>query len=348
MMKKWYESTENVHDVVVSSRVRLARNLENYPFPAKCDHDTAARAAKEIIDALQKNYGEPLDVLSMNELHGDKRVFVEDHIVSQEFIAPSDKERVLLADFGGNLAVMIHEEDHVRIQALYPGFALEKAYETASRADDALSKGVSVAFDETLGFLTACPTNLGTGLRASVMLHLPAMCAFGYIKTLSALMTKIGLTVRGTFGEGSEATACLYQISNQVTLGLSEQDAIEKLRGATMQIVEKERELRKKMMNESGNDVTDKLWRSFGTLSYARKLSTTEASHLISNVRLAAACGVIPECRSLNTTSLLFDILPAHITSRFPEAVTPEKRDEYRAKLIRERLADASGADEGN
>ena len=194
---------------------------------------------------------------------------------------------------------------------------------------------MTLAFDETLGYLTACPTNLGTGLRASVMLHLPALSAYGYIKSLAALMTKIGLTVRGMYGEGSEALGCLYQLSNQVTLGISEKDAIEKLTGAVKQIVAKERELRAQMLTDKNGDTADKLWRSFGTLRYARKLDTAEAARLISNVRFGAVCGVIPEAEHINLISLLFSVMPAHILQKYPDAKTPEKRDECRADYVR-------------
>jgi protein arginine kinase len=233
---------------------------------------------------------------------------------------------------------MVNEEDHVRIQSIYSGFDLDKAYEKACLADDALSKSVDIAFDENLGYITACPTNLGTGLRASVMVHLPAICAYGYIRTLISLMTKIGLTVRGMYGEGSEGKACMYQISNQVTLGISEKDAVEKLKNAVNQIISKEQELRKNIISSGDIAMTDKIWRSYGELKYARSIDTAEASRLISNVRLGAVCGIIPECKDKNLVKLLFEIMPAHIMSRFSDASSPEKRDEYRATYIREAL----------
>ncbi len=336
---KWYETESKPHDVVISSRVRLARNLDTFPFAAKSDAETSRKVADTVKNALQTHYGEPLTVTDFSDYKGDKRIFVEDHLISPEFAADSPLKRLLITDAGNTLSVMVGEEDHVRIQAILPGEALDKAYALASRADDALSAGASVAFDETLGYLTACPTNLGTGLRASVMLHLPAMCAYGYVKTLVSLMTKIGLTVRGLYGEGSEALGCMYQLSNQVTLGISESDAIEKLKSAVGQIVAKERELRKQMVNDTGADVRDKLWRSYGTLLYARKLDTAEAARLISNVRLAVCCGLIPEAKNVNFTKLLFEIMPSHIVARFSDAVTPSGRDEARAAYIRGVLA---------
>ena len=254
---KWYEINGNGHDVVISSRVRLARNLEDFPFTPKLDAETSEKIAEKVISALKTGLGEELTVTDMRDSDTPKRLLLEDHLVSPDFCADSPLARFLVTDSSGSLAVMINEEDHVRIQSIYPGFALEKAYETASHTDDVLAESVSLAFDETLGFLTACPTNLGTGLRASVMLHLPAMSAYGYIKSLAALMTKIGLTVRGMYGEGSEALGCLYQLSNQITLGISETDAIEKLEGAVKQIVAKERELRAQMLSDKNGDTAE-------------------------------------------------------------------------------------------
>lgn len=332
---KWYEINGNGHDVVISSRVRLARNLEDFPFTPKLDAETSEKIAEKVISALKTGLGEELTVTDMRDSDTPKRLLLEDHLVSPDFCADSPLARFLVTDSSGSLAVMINEEDHVRIQSIYPGFALEKTYETASHTDDVLAESVSLAFDETLGFLTACPTNLGTGLRASVMLHLPAMSAYGYIKSLAALMTKIGLTVRGMYGEGSEALGCLYQLSNQITLGISETDAIEKLEGAVKQIVAKERELRAQMLSDKNGDTADKLWRSFGTLKYARKLDTAEAARLISNVRFGAVCGVIPEAENINLIKLMFSVMPAHIRAAFPDASTPEKRDVRRADYVR-------------
>ena len=332
---KWYEINGNGHDVVISSRVRLARNLEDFPFTPKLDAETSEKIAEKVVSALKTGLGEELTVTDMRDSDTPKRLLLEDHLVSPDFCADSPLARFLVTDSSGSLAVMINEEDHVRIQSIYPGFALEKAYETASHTDDVLAESVSLAFDETLGFLTACPTNLGTGLRASVMLHLPAMSAYGYIKSLAALMTKIGLTVRGMYGEGSEALGCLYQLSNQITLGISETDAIEKLEGAVKQIVAKERELRAQMLSDKNGDTADKLWRSFGTLKYARKLDPAEAARLISNVRFGAVCGVIPEAENINLIKLMFSVMPAHIRAAFPDTSTPEKRDVRRADYVR-------------
>lgn len=334
---KWYDDIKSSDDVVISSRVRLARNLQDFPFPSKLDGETSKKVALSVKSSLEAHFPQTLNFSDIDS-KSDKRVLVEEHIISPEMCADNGLYKALVTDDACNLAIMINEEDHVRIQALYSGFNIDKAYKMANEADDAIMKGANYAFDDNLGFLTSCPTNLGTGLRASVMLHLPALTTFGYIKSIVSLMTKIGLTVRGLYGEGSEAQGSLYQLSNQVTLGISEEDTIEKLKSAVKQIVEKEREMRKKLLADSSPEILDRLWRSYGTLKYAYKMDTQEASKLISNVRLASCCSIIPECKDVNLIKLLFEIMPAHITKRFPDAQNPTKRDVYRANIIKEML----------
>ncbi len=335
---KWYDSIKNTDDVVISSRVRLARNLENFPFPSKLDRDSSQKVALSVKEALEVSYPEKL-VYSEMDKNKTKNVLVEEHLISPDFCNDNGLYKALVTDKSTNLSIMINEEDHVRIQAIFAGFDIDGAYKLASKADDAIMKNVSFAFDDKYGFLTSCPTNLGTGLRASVMLHLPALSATGYIKPLVNLMTKLGLCVRGLYGEGSDAKGCMYQLSNQITLGMSEEDTIKKLKGAAEQIVEKERETRKKLLEGSSGELLDSLWRSYGTLRYAYKMDTKEATKLISNVRLAGSCGVIPECKNVNLIKLLFEIMPAHIAQRFPDATDASKRDKYRADIIRQELS---------
>lgn len=335
MSGKWYDKIENTDDVVISSRVRLARNLADFAFPSRLDEDTSKKIVLSVKQALENEYGDAVVFSTMNRGES-KGVLVEEHVISPDFAQDSDICRGLVSDKDNSLAVMINEEDHVRIQAILPGFRLDEAYKKADKADNAVIKGCNVAFDEKLGFLTSCPTNLGTGLRASVMLHLPALSAFGYIKSIVGLMNKIGLTVRGIYGEGSEARADMYQLSNQVTLGISEEDTLSKLKSAVRQIVEREREMRKKLLENNLGEAYDKLWRSYGTLRFARRIDTDEASKLISNVRLAQVCGIIPEIKAKNLVKLLFEIMPAHIVERFPEATDTQLRDKYRADLIRQ------------
>lgn len=337
-MTKWYDEIKSTDDVVVSTRVRLARNLSEYPFPSRMDTETSKKAAIQIKDALVRGYPEKLNVSELNSAK-ERNCLVEEHVISPDFASESALYRILITDENGNLAVMVNEEDHVRIQALYAGFKLEEALKKANVADDAIASGCKIAFDEKKGFLTGCPTNLGTGLRISVMLHLPALGACGYIKNTVASLNKIGLTVRGIYGEGSEAQGDLYQISNEVTLGISEADTAEKLKGAVNHVVERERDLRKKLLeSERAGELLDTLWRSYGTLKYARRIDTAESAKLISNVRLGVSCGVIPGCKDKKLVKLLFETMPSHIIERFPDAAAPVQRDKYRADIIRQFL----------
>ena len=334
---KWYDNIKNTDDVVISTRVRLARNLEGYAFCDRLDKDSSKNVALCVKQALETNYDGKIEFCEIKPDNASK-LLVEEHIISPDFANESHLYRALITDKSKNLAIMINEEDHLRIQSIYAGLSLEQAYEAANKADDAIIKGADVAFDEKLGFLTCCPTNLGTGLRASVMLHLPGLSSAGYMKSIVNLMNKIGLTVRGIYGEGSDAMANMYQLSNQITLGVSEADTIAKLKSAANQIVEKERKVRQTMFDTQNNDVADKLWRSYGALKYARKIDTKEASQLLSNIRLAGVCGIIPECRDKNLIKLLFEIMPAHILERFSDSSNANLRDKYRADLIREFL----------
>ncbi len=334
---KWYEKLNPSDDVVISSRVRLARNLENYPFPTKLDPETSKKAAFAIRQAFDADFPEKLEFSEMNS-NALKSCLLEEHMISPDFCAESDLYRALMTDSEGTLSIMINEEDHVRIQAIFPGLSLDEAYSRADGADDALNKGAKIAFDEKLGFLTSCPTNLGTGMRASVMLHLPAMSACGYIKSLVNLMTKVGLCVRGLYGEGSEAVGCMYQLSNQITLGISENETLEKLKSAVAQIADKERELRAKMFEKASDELSDDLWRSYGTLKYARRIDTAEAAKLISNLMLAASSGTISECRGINFAELLINIMPGHIEKIYENAKDTASRDKCRADFIRKTL----------
>ena len=232
-MTNWYEVPGNDSDVVVSSRVRLARNLADYPFEPRLSQEQA----KEICDKIRSVYGDGWLCTDFSALPvTEKRAYAEKHLVSPDF-AEKKMPGILLSR--NSVHIMVLEEDHLRIQSIYPGLALEEAWHDAAEADGLLDAGVNVAYTEQLGYLTHCPTNLGTGMRASVMLFLPAYTAARGIQPLTAQLSKLGLTIRGMYGEGSAAEGCLYQISNQITLGCTEEETIRKLETVVKQIVEK-------------------------------------------------------------------------------------------------------------
>lgn len=338
---KWYSDKRSCDGVVLSSRVRLARNLSELPFPKKCTPQQRIEVCNKIKDAVEKHSCERynyIDMSSLSEL--ERSVLREDHLVSHEFCEGDPSGRMLITDENNTLAVMVNEEDHLRIQSIVPGLDIEGAYKRAESFDCAVSMGAEIAFDEKLGYLTGCPTNLGTGMRASVMLHLPAMTSCGQIKSMINLMTKIGLTVRGMYGEGSDADGCLYQLSNQVTLGISENDAIEKLANAVNQISEREKQLRETLLSGGGIDFEDSICRSYGILRYAKKLSSREFIKLWSDVRFGIESGVIRDMDSVNLTRLLIEVMPAHIVVKYGNAENTGTsfRDMKRAEIVKSYL----------
>lgn len=338
-MMKWYTDKQASEGVVLSSRVRLARNLADYPFPQKCSEAQRLEICGKVKEALDKyGYGR-FSYIDMGTLSpGERKVLLEDHMISPEFCEAEGKGRMLITDEQNVLSVMVGEEDHVRIQALVPGLNIAEAYQRACAADESLSKGVRIAFDQEFGYLTSCPTNLGTAMRASCMLHLPAMTACGQIRSLVNLMTKIGLTVRGLYGEGSEADGCLYQISNQITLGISEQDALDKLTHAVNQVVEREKQLREGLLTGGGLDFEDSICRSYGILRYAKKLSSGELLRLWSDVKFGVECGIIRDLQNVNLTRMLIETMPAHIEQKYREASDTALRDSKRAEIVKSYL----------
>ena len=250
---KWYEKAGSCGDVVVSTRVRLARNLKQYPFPARASASQREAVERQVKDALLSGNSilskEFRFVPLENTTQEEAVSLVERHIVSPEFIADRRGKAVLISA-DESISIMVNEEDHLRIQVLREGFSLKEAAETADRIDTLLSENLDFAFDPELGYLTQCPTNLGTGLRASVMLHLPGLTESGAMPRIASNLSKLGLTIRGTYGEGSKSIGALYQLSNQITLGLSENEAIENLRSITVQLMEEERKARAQMSEE--------------------------------------------------------------------------------------------------
>lgn len=337
--EKWYMKSGNAGDIVISSRVRLARNLKEYPFPDRLTATQRKEVNSKVIDAII--YGGQILSGSLNFIEmdaiSDAEAFsmVERHIISPDF-AKKRTGRMLVLSKDESISIMLGEEDHIRIQIMCAGLALDDAYKTADQIDNFLTETLSVAFDERLGYLTACPTNLGTGLRASVMLHLPALESCGMMSQLAGDVSKIGLTVRGMYGEGSGSKAALYQLSNQVTLGISEKAALENLKSITAQILGKERVARGSLDPDRLEDLA---FRAFGILSSARLLSSEEFMNLISTVRLGISMGILKEASLDTVSSLLIEAQPATLLL-CSGAMETEIRDKERAKLVRERLTE--------
>lgn len=287
----WYKAKGKDCDVVISSRIRFARNFEGYPMGSRLTDEKA----EEMIAAVGAALGDGYKKIAYSNLSPlEAQSYAEGHYVSPDFAAAKNKRALILGE-ADNISVMVCEEDHLRIQCIEPGFALEEAYQKAVAVDDKIDAAMTYAYDETLGYLTHCPTNLGTGMRASVMLFLPALTMNRRISQITAQLAKLGITVRGMYGEGSEALGCLYQISNQITLGVSEEDMIKKLTDLVGQTVELERGARSSLYSDNTDALTDRILRSYGVMKYAHMISSEEFMKLWADVRLGVALGIISE-----------------------------------------------------
>ena len=329
----WYNMSGRDQDIVLSSRIRFARNLEGYAFGNRLSDS----AAEEILDKvggvllengfIRASLASPIETAS----------YVEKHYISREF-AEKHTPHALLMNEPCGYAVMLCEEDHMRLQCILPGLALEEAYTSLCKLDDLIDENFKLAFDDTLGYLTHCPTNLGTGMRASVMMFLPALTMSGKISGLAAQLSKIGLTMRGLYGEGTAAQGYIYQISNQITLGMTEEDTLKKLADVIAQIKESEHSVRALINEERNPELIDRICRAEGTLRHAFLLSSAEFISLYANLRLGIALGVVKEIDYQTLDSLFISVMPA--TLMLSASANGEKaRDILRARRIKEALA---------
>lgn len=334
-MSSWYTLHAPEDDIAVSTRIRLARNLAGLPFPARMTaeqrRELNLKVKKAVLESNTPFAGE-LKYIDMKDVpQTEIAAMVERHVISPEF-AEGNSERAIILSGDESISIMIGEEDHVRIQVILGGLQLEKAYDIAESLDSLLYSSLHFAFDRTLGFLTECPTNLGTGLRASVMLHLPVTESEGNISAVADSVGKIGFTVRGMYGEGTEASASMYQISNQITLGISEKNAIDNLKIITQQLIEKERAARNALNRIKLEDLC---FRALGTLKSCRILSSAEMMKLLSAVKLGQGTGIIET--ELLPIRLFIEGQPNMLMKKYGQ-LEPEERDIYRAAFMREAL----------
>ncbi|MFO7161567.1 MAG: protein arginine kinase [[Clostridium] cellulosi] len=335
---KWYLETGPEGSVVISTRIRLARNIADIPFPCRMTKEQSAEVIERARAAL---FGSDLsgkfDFIDMQKLTPARAMSLsEKHLISPEFAANREGRGLFLSK-DESVSIMINEEDHIRIQVMLPGMQLEQALKQADYIDDQFDEKLKYAFDENLGYLTQCPTNLGTGLRASLMLHLPALEESGALNNFIAAVSKLGLVMRGTYGEGSRVNGSFYQLSNQVTLGISEKQAIDDLTAVAKQLINQELEARE-AYRKTGAVFEDKVWRSFGVLKNAHILSTEECMSLISNVRLGATMKIIDiPLEILN--EIISEVQPSTLIASAGRNLDTKQRDELRAKIVREKLA---------
>ncbi len=323
-------------NVIVSSRIRLARNLKNLPFTHKFKD---AKDADEVISIAEKAFNKikAFSLYKMKDADEIKRIaLVEKHLISKE-LAANTVNGALMLSADESTAVMLNEEDHFRIQSIKRGFALDEAYADAHKLDIALASTAMLAYSDTYGYLTACPSNVGTGLRASVMLFLPALTATNSISSVIVAVQKMGLTVRGIFGEGSKADGCMYQLSNQISLGITEEEILESVKSVAKTIEKSELEARQLLLNRQGVALKDKLSRSYGILKTAYVMSSKELRELVTNVKLAVSLNILDVDEKL-IDEISTDCQPANITLIAGRNMNDYERDVMRAKYIREKL----------
>lgn len=338
----WMKGEGPDSDIVISTRLRIARNLRQHPFPLLATDSQAEEVVRKVTEVSEteamKKLG-PLELIQMEQVNPlEKRVLVEKHLISPHLAEESQKGAVLLSN-DESISIMVNEEDHIRIQVLMPGFQLQQAWDMGTKIDDIFEKHVNYAFDENRGFLTSCPTNVGTGIRASVMLHLPALVMTQQINRILQAINQVGLVVRGIYGEGSEALGNLFQLSNQVTLGMSESDILSNLYGVARQIIEQERVARRYLVEHSRITLEDRILRSYGILQYARTVESKEAAQRLSDVRLGIDLGIVKNISHLVLNELLVTTQPGFLQHHAGQKLSPDQRDERRARLIREKLS---------
>ncbi len=343
-MSKWYSrqcATDQA--VVVSSRIRLARNLKSFNFPNRIEKDEGEKLIAMVNEALlvaNDNMRDIFDIINMKERSQlEKIALMEHHCISPRFLNMTCPTALLLAK-DESVSIMVNEEDHLRIQTMACGMDLSTAMKHANEIDDLLEEKLEYAYHQQYGYLTTCPTNVGTGLRASYMVHVPALETTGQLQSILDAIGKFGLTVRGIYGEGSEAQGSFYQISNQVTLGMTEQETIDNLTAVTRQIMEQELNLRTRLLDERRLQFEDAVFRSYGILKNARMLSVKEAMTLLSDVKLGFELGILnPEGDyHFNSFELMTTIQPANLQVINSRTMSIEERDVARANYMRQQM----------
>jgi len=341
---KWMEGKGPYASIVISSRVRLARNLTDYPFPHLQDEETGRKVLELCRKAVTSQEMEQqvgkMDFVEMEALSPLDRLFlVEKHLISPQLAEEEGPPRGLALSEDESISIMFNEEDHIRLQVIYPALQLEEAWEQASKVDDILESSLDFAFDEQYGYLSCCPTNVGTGLRSSVMMHLPALAMTRMANKLFMELSKLGFVVRGMYGEGTEARGNLFQISNQITLGPSEEEIIANLAQVSRQVIEQEEMAREKMRKEGLAQLEDMVFRSYGILSNAYIISSEEAMAHLSNVRLGVDLGLLRDVQLQKLNELLVVTRPAYIRKIAGKDIDAFNRDLKRAEIIRNALS---------
>lgn len=327
-------------DLIMTSRVRLARNLDSIVFPHKINDEKGKELVKKVESAFYSDFFKKGNYKTLKLWETDSQTqisYFEKHLISRKIIDNGSKAAVILSS-DNSQSVMINEEDHIRIQSIYPGYNLEDAFKAANSIDDQLEKNLDFAFDEKYGYLTACPTNVGTGMRASVMIHLPFIASDNRVEESLYALSKLGMAIRGIYGEGSEASGNIYQISNQITLGLTEQETLDNLKAVVNKIIMQETMAREVAYKKHKYEIEDKAARALGILKSAVLLTSSECLKLLSDVRLGIEMGIIKTVSISTVDSLFMEAQPATIQIQSKKKMTEKDRDLARAKLVKRKI----------
>lgn len=337
---EWLRATGPMSDVVISSRVRLARNLAERPFLSTASETERTEIYRYLIDEItSSSIGKDSLVIDVDQTDSvDCDLLVERHLISRQHVSGEGSRGVTISH-NETQSLMINEEDHLRIQGLGSGLQLDKIWQQINHVDDVLADRMAFAFDHKLGFLTACPTNVGTGIRVSVMLHLPALKYTKEIERVARAARDMRLAVRGLYGEGTEAVGDLYQISNQTTLGKSEEEIIKIFSDTIVpKIVEYERIARESLLKDRTNYIDDKIWRAYGILANARRISSTETLTMLSPIRMGIHMGRFQRFDLPTFNEIFLQTQPAHLQKRLQQSMNEEERGIIRADFLRKKL----------
>lgn len=336
---EWLRGNGPQSDIVMSSRIRLARNLADFPFIRRCNDIDKANIESTVRERLtgDDSFTE-LNFFNIAELSAlDRQLLVERQLISRE-LSGAEGARAVAIDSKERLSLMVNEEDHLRIQVMKSGLNLDAAWEQINQLDDDIESQLTYAFHPKIGYLTACPTNAGTGIRVSVLVHLPALAITHQIEKVFRSLQKISLVVRGLYGEGTQAMGDFYQISNQTTLGKSEAEIISQVADVVPYVIDYERKARQFLVDEKQNDLFDRVSRAFGTLQTAKQISSEETMYLLSRVRMGVNLGLIDSIEIPDINQLFLKTQPAHLQKICGNALDTEQRNVERASFLRKQL----------
>lgn len=338
-MSNWYLQNGKDSDVVVSTRVRLARNIQGFNFENKCSKEDRKNILEKI-ENIVPSIGYGLKLLKLKDMDNLTKIsLVEKHIISPDFANNNDENAAILINNEENICIMINEEDHLRMQVFAEGIAIEELMNLAIEIDQKLESMLPYAYNEKYGYLTACPTNVGTGVRISVMVHLPGLAETDNLNKVLHIVNNFGMSVRGVYGEGSKSMGDIYQISNNQTLGITEQEIVKNMKAITEKVVEQER-LARKYLGKNQIRFEDQVYRAFGILQNARLLSSNECIDLLSDVKLGTDMGVIQELDDTKVKKLFLYTKPANLQKYFGKVMNESERDSKRTEAIRQIIAD--------